>query len=244
MPSGRSPAPCARIAMSWMVTDLAGSPATWNNALVPNKIGHRHLEHGGGDEPGLVPHLASDQGRRGSGHRGGAAAVRAEAERRLVRVAVHDLDVRGRDADLLGHDLGEGRLVALPLGLARHPQHRRAGGVDAQFRAVGHAEAEDVHVLAWSGADRLGEEGDADSHQLAARTPVLLLAAQGVVVRDPQALHAASARSCPSRRPGRSWSCTGTVRAAAGSAAAAPPGPSPPRAPSSRPGARPGTRPQ
>ena len=29
MPSGRSPAPCARIAMSWMVTDFVGSPLTW-----------------------------------------------------------------------------------------------------------------------------------------------------------------------------------------------------------------------
>ncbi|CFR88572.1 Uncharacterised protein [Mycobacterium tuberculosis] len=30
MPSGRSPAPCARIAMSAMVTAADGSPLTWN----------------------------------------------------------------------------------------------------------------------------------------------------------------------------------------------------------------------
>ena len=29
MPSGRSPAPCARMAMSWIVTEALGSPVTW-----------------------------------------------------------------------------------------------------------------------------------------------------------------------------------------------------------------------
>ncbi len=60
-------------------------------------------------------------------------------------------------------DLRERRLVALALGLHRQPQHRLAGRVHPQLGAVGHAEAEDVHVLARAGADALGEEADADA---------------------------------------------------------------------------------
>ena len=91
------------------------------------------------------------------------------------------LDVGRWDADLLGHDLGVGRLVALALAHARHPQDRLAGGVDPQLAAVGHAEAEDVHVLAGPGADRLGEERHADAHQLAPGPLLGLLAAELVV---------------------------------------------------------------
>ena len=54
-----------------------------------------------------------------------------------------------------------------PCDLHREPQQRLAGRVDAQLAAVGHAEAEDVHVLARAGADALGEERQADAHQLA-----------------------------------------------------------------------------
>ena len=77
------------------------------------------------------------------------------------------LDVLGRDAELAGHDLGEGRLVALALGLHAEAHHRLAGGVHPQLAAVGHAQAEDVHVLAGPGAHALGEEAEADAHQLA-----------------------------------------------------------------------------
>ena len=61
------------------------------------------------------------------------------------------------------------------------PHHRLAGRVHAQLGAVGHAQAEDVHVLARPGADGLGEERDADAHQLAALALLGLLAAQLVV---------------------------------------------------------------
>ena len=74
------------------------------------------------------------------------------------------LDVLRRDPQLVGDDLGERRLVALPLGLHREPQSGFAGRVDAQVAAVGHAQAEDVHVLARPGADPLGEERQADPH--------------------------------------------------------------------------------
>ena len=54
----------------------------------------------------------------------------------------------------------------------------------AQVRAVVHGQAEDVHVLARSGADALGEERDADPHQLAAGAFLGLLAAEPLVVGD------------------------------------------------------------
>ncbi len=146
-------------------------------------------------------------------HRGRARAVGAEAVRRLVGVAVADLDVLGRDPQLLGHDLGERRLVALPLGLGADADHRLAGRVYAQVGAVVHRQPEDVHVLARPGADPLGEERDADAHQLAARALLLLLGQELARSRRSPSPPASSARSCPSRRSSRWSSRTGTARA-------------------------------
>ena len=69
-------------------------------------------------------------------HRRRAAAVGAEAERRAVGVAVDDLDVLGRDAELLGDDLRERRLVALALALHADAEHApcRSGGRAARRR--------------------------------------------------------------------------------------------------------------
>ena len=90
----------------------------------------------------------------------------------------------------MGDDLGEGGLVPLALGLAGNAQHRRARRVDPQVSAVGHAQAEDVHILARPGADPLGEEAEPDAHVLAAGPPFLLLSPQfrvaGQVHRDLQ----------------------------------------------------------
>ncbi len=94
-----------------------------------------------------------------------------------------NVDVFGRDPDLLGDDLGERGFVALALGLHTQTYNSLAGGVNPQFTAVGHAEAEDVHVLARAGTDRFGEEADADSHQFAAGPFLYLLLAQ-VFVTD------------------------------------------------------------
>ena len=58
--------------------------------------------------------------------------------------------------------------MALPLGLHRDPEHGRAGGVDPQLDPVRHPEAEDVHVLAGTRPDGLGEEADTDSGEVTA----------------------------------------------------------------------------
>src|ERR687898_295451 len=60
-------------------------------------------------------------------------------------------------------------------------QARCSGRVHAQVRAGVHRQAEDVHVLTRPGAHALGEERDADPHQLPARTLLGLLAPQLVV---------------------------------------------------------------
>ena len=83
--------------------------------------------------------------------------VRAEAVGRGVRVAVLDLDVGDREAELLGDDLGEGRLVALALRLDAEPGEDLAGRMDPDLARVEHLDAEDVEVVRRPGADDLGE---------------------------------------------------------------------------------------
>ncbi len=70
-----------------------------------------------------------------------------------------------------------------PLRLNRKSQHRFTGRVNAQFAPVGHAQAEDVHVLARPGAHRLGEERHTDAHQFAAG-PLLGLFGTELVIAD------------------------------------------------------------
>src|ERR1700733_6850732 len=106
MPSGRSPAPCARIAMSWMVTAADGSPLTWNLPFSQSKSATDTSSIPDAMIFALSQTLrATRRGRARAGR--GPAAVGAEPERRLVGVAVPDVDVVGRDAQFLGDNLGE-----------------------------------------------------------------------------------------------------------------------------------------
>ena len=77
----------------------------------------------------------------------------------------HHLDVAHRDAELVGDDLGERRLVALALRLHAELEDRLAGRVHAQLGGVDHLEAEDVVLLRRPRADRLGEVRDADADE-------------------------------------------------------------------------------
>ena len=97
---------------------------------------------------GLVPDLAGRHRGRGAGDRRRARGVRAQAVRRGVRVAVLDLDVPHREAELLGDDLGEGRLVALALGLDADAGEDLAGRMDPDLARIEHLDADDVEVLA------------------------------------------------------------------------------------------------
>ena len=153
-------------------------------ALLPREVLGARLEHQRRELARLVAHLARHDGDGAAGDGGRAAAVGAEAVRRLVGVAVADHDVVRRDADLLGDDLRKRRLVPLSERLGGDADDRLAGRVQAQLCAVVHRQAEDVHVATRAGADALGEEGAADAHHLALRELLLLLATQLVVAGD------------------------------------------------------------
>src|SRR5215467_294362 len=127
-----------------MVTADSGSPMTWN---LP--VSHTRSSTDASNIDAAIRRALSRILRATR-----TAAVGAEPERRLVGIAVHYLDVRRRDTDLLGDHLRERRLVSLTLRLARHAKHRRTRGVHPEFGAVGHAESHDVHVLARSRTDR------------------------------------------------------------------------------------------
>ena len=86
-------------------------------ARLPDEVLRRHLEEVRGNLPRLVLDLPGGHGGGGAGHRRGAAGIRAEAVGRGVGVALLDLDVLRRDAQLLGEDLRIGGLVPLPWDL-------------------------------------------------------------------------------------------------------------------------------
>ena len=211
MPSGRLV--YAASATSWMVTDRSGVPAHGELAVLELDVGVGRFEQVRGDLLRLVGELARH-------HRGGRAADRrrarrvgAEAVRRVVGVALHHLDVGDRDAELVGDDLGERRLVALALRLHAELEDRLAGGVHAQLGGVDHLEPEDVVLLRRPGADRLGEVRDADADQPALGARLRLLRAQRRRSRPRRAPCAARWGSRRSRTRTRSASCTGTARA-------------------------------
>ena len=181
MPSGRFV--YAASATSWIVTDRLGRAAHRERPVLQLDVGVGRFEQVGGDLLRLVGELARDhRGRRTSrGRRPGR--IGAEPVRRVVGVAFDDLDVGDRYADLVGDDLGERRLVALPLRLHAELEDRLAGRVDAQLGRVDHLDAEDVVLLRRPRADRFGEVRDPDAHELALGARRRLLLAQ-VVVAD------------------------------------------------------------
>ena len=182
-------------------------------ALLPGEVLGPRLEHRRGDQARLVAHLARDDRDRGAGDRRRAAAVGAEPVGRLVGVAVAHLDVLGRDAELLGDDLRERRLVALALRLRADADDGLARRVHAQVGAVVHRQPEDVHVLARPGADALGEERRRRCPS--ARRGRASRPARGAARRSPRcpSRPSSSWRSRPSRRSSRWSSRTGTARA-------------------------------
>src|SRR5581483_12340658 len=84
---------------------------------LPLEVLRAAFEQVRGDVARLVADLARGERTRGARGRRRAAGVGAEAVGRRVGVALLDLHVRGRDAELLGDDLRVGGLVALALAL-------------------------------------------------------------------------------------------------------------------------------
>src|SRR3954451_15279643 len=151
-------------------------------AGLPFEIVLGRLEQVGGELACLGLDLARGHRCRGAGSRRRARPICPEPVRRRVGVAVLDLDVPDREAELLGDDLGVRRLVALSLRLRRDLGMNLARRVDADEDAVVHLEPDDVEVVRGAGADDLGEAADADAHELAALALLSLLAAKPGVV--------------------------------------------------------------
>src|SRR4029079_3740906 len=60
-----------------------------------------------------------------------------------------------------------GRFVPLALGLGAEPRDGGTGRMDSDFGRVEHCDAQDIAVARWPGSHDLGEESNADTHQLA-----------------------------------------------------------------------------
>ena len=110
---------------------------------------------------------------------------------------VHD-DIRGRDPELVAHDLGEGRLVALPLALDPELEDGLPGGHDGELRRVEHLDAQQVVVLTRAGPGDLGEARHPDADEPAPAAALLLLLAQLLVagLLESEVEHLTQAAAC------------------------------------------------
>src|SRR4029079_4730125 len=81
------------------------------SAELPFEIVGRALERGRGDDAGLVADPTCHDRCGAAADRRGTRSVRAEAERRVVGIALDDFDVFRWDAQLLRDDLRKGGLM-------------------------------------------------------------------------------------------------------------------------------------
>ena len=121
---------------------------------------------------------------RGAAHRAGAAAVGAHAERNLPGVAVDDLHLLHRNAQLVGHQLRERRLVPLPVRVRARVHGHPARRMHADLARL---------VEAGAGAERADDLGRRDGARLD-------------VGREPDARAAGPACGPPPARRGTSGS--------------------------------------
>ena len=96
-------------------------------AVLELDIGLGGFEQMGGDLAALGDDLVHRLDDRAAADRQRTRAVSSHAERQFVRVAVDDLDRLDRDAEILGDELGECRLVPLAVAV-RAGQYRDAAG--------------------------------------------------------------------------------------------------------------------
>ena len=142
------------------------------------------LQQVGGQGDCLGLDLAGAQGQRAAADHRGAAAVGAPAHGRGVGVAVDNLHVVHGDAQLIGHNLGEGGLLALAVGRRANEDVDLAGGVEAHRGALPQAAAETDgagHLGGPKAAD-FAVTGYADAGNNTALAGVGLFVAQLVIV--------------------------------------------------------------
>ena len=157
---------------------------------IPFEIVIVHFEHIGGDHLRLGLDLATGHRGCGPGDRRRARAIGAQPVRGRVGIAFLDADtVRGK-AEFGGDNLCVGRFVALALRFGAEPANAAARRVDADLGGIEHGDAEDIACAGRTGTADLGEEGDADAHELAGLAAfeglalgLLLVTELGVVYR-------------------------------------------------------------
>jgi len=120
----------------------------------------------------------------------GSRAVGTETELDLIGVAEHDLDLVGRDRQLLRNDLRKGRLVTLSMVVGANQHRHVAGDMDPHRCTLedAGARAERLHDARWRQAAGLDIGAKSDATQLAARLGVLLAFREAVPVGDLQRL--------------------------------------------------------
>src|SRR4030095_9619511 len=94
---------------------LAGSAFDGELATTELDVTRRRLEQVRRDLLTLLDDLVERHENGGAADRRRTAALGAHAERERPGVAVHDLDLLDRDTELVGRELGERRLVSLPV---------------------------------------------------------------------------------------------------------------------------------
>ena len=121
---------------------VVGSAADEEIAVLVLDIGLGGLQQVGGQGDCLLLYLAGAEGEGAAADHGGAAAVGTPAHWRRVGIAVDHLHVVHRDAQLIGHYLGEGGFLALAVGGRADEDVDLAGGVEAHCRALPQSAAE------------------------------------------------------------------------------------------------------
>ena len=101
-------------------------------------------------------------------HRRRPAAARAEPHRRAVGVTCDDSDLLERHTDLVGRDLRERRLVALPVGHLRGEDRHHAVGLEPHPHLLGSHDPAATALLAWAGRG-FDVRGDAESRGIGPR---------------------------------------------------------------------------
>ena len=103
-------------------------------AVLELDIGLSGFQQMGGDLLALGDDLVHRLDERAAAHRQRARAVGAHTEGDLVRVAMHDLDRLDRDAEPVGDELGEGRLVSLAMRMRAGQDGHATGRVHPHRR--------------------------------------------------------------------------------------------------------------
>ena len=216
----RDPPPCRRggpcrrrTRRSWIVFARSGAPLTKKRPRSHSRSSGDALEQVGGDLARLLAQLAGDDRGRTRRRPASSGSRRCRGRRACCRCRPPDLDVLGRDTELLGDDLRERRLVPLPLRLDAELEDRLAGGVDSQLGRVEHLAGRRCRSPCRARADHLGERGEADAEQPALLARRALLLAQLLVAELLEREVRAPPGSRPSRRRSRSPTRTGTAPA-------------------------------